>query len=677
MKSKYIILILALLIGTALQINAQSVKRADKRVTYYQYAVAVPILEKIIEKDGDGKEEAMIMLADCYRSMNNEHKATELYAQIVKYDSIEPVNHYYYGQALRTLGRYTEAKEQFLLYAELVPGDPRGALFASYSDEIESWLQKADKYEVQHVESINSENSEFSPIIFNDGVVFSSDRNLKKYLNPTYDWTGEPYLSFFYAKADSSAPVYDPAYFEAEGFSNKLNDLYHDGTAVLNSDGTVIYFTRTEKEKVAKDDDNLVTNKLKLYKSEFADEKWSKAKPLELNNDAYSTGHPALSPNDSLLYFVSDMPGSIGGTDLYVSEWTENGWGEPKNLGETINTPENEMFPYIHEDGTMYFASSGHLGYGGLDIFKSNQENSEWGKPINMMAPMNSSYDDFGLAFMPGMGVGLFSSNRPGGLGGDDIYAFEDLVKVEGKVLGCIEQGIDCLPLENATLFVLNKTTNEITVLKTNLNGHYELEVSPRTEYAIKASKEGYFSDGVSIKVSNAYFPVRDLLLEKHKEGKVFTVDNIYYDFDKWFIREDAKPALDNLVRIMQENPITVELSSHTDCRGSDEYNMKLSHKRAQSAVDYMIEHGVDPERITAKGYGESMPVNDCVDGVKCTDAEYQANRRTEFKIISVTPEPPPQEIDESKYLNGEVYDKDLFSNDFFEGCNFSEPLDN
>ena len=617
------------------------------------------------------------MLADCYRSMNNEQKATELYAQIIEFDSIDPVNHYYYGQALRTLGKYAEAKEQFQLYARLAPEDPRGQLFAEYSEEIQSWIKKANKNEVHSIESINSENSEFSPIVYNDGIVFSSDRDLKKYLNPTYDWTGKPYLNFFYAKADSTAPSFDPSYYEAESFSNKLNDAYHDGTAVFNSTGTIIYFTRTEKEKVARDDDNLFTNKLKLYMSEFADEKWSKAEPLGLNNEAYSTGHPALSPNDSLLYFASDMPGGLGGTDLYVAKMTNNGWGEPENLGAKINTIENEMFPYMHKDGTLYFASAGHLGYGGLDIFKSKSENGEWATPENMMAPLNSSYDDFGLTFISGMGVGLFSSDRPGGRGGDDIYAFESLVKIEGKVLGCGEEGVECLPLENATIFVLNKTTNIVTVLKTDAMGRYDLEVSPRTEYAIKASKKGFFSDGTSIKTRNTYFPVRDLKLEKHKEGKVFTVENIYYDFDKWFIRDDAKPALDNLVRIMQENPITVELSSHTDCRGSDTYNLKLSQKRAQAAVDYIIEHGVDATRITAKGYGELMPVNNCVDGVKCTDEEYQANRRTEFKIISVTPEPPPQEIDEAKYLNGEVYEKNIFSNDFFEGCIFSEPLDN
>jgi outer membrane protein OmpA-like peptidoglycan-associated protein/tetratricopeptide (TPR) repeat protein len=677
MKSKYIILFLAILMGVTNQINAQSVKKADKRVTFYEYAVAIPMLEKIIEKNGEGKEEAMVMLADCYRSVNNEQKATELYAQIMEFDHIDPINHYYYGQTLRTLGRYDEAKEQFLLYAELVPDDPRGALFAAYSDEIQNWIKKDDAYEIHHIASINSENADFSPIIFDDGVVFSSDRKLKKYLNPTYDWTGEPYLNFFYAKADTNAPVYDPSYFEAEGFSSKLNDLYHDGTAVLNSTGDVIYFTRTEKEKVARDNDNLVTNKLKLFSSEFTDGKWSKPVELDLNNEAYSVGHPALSPDDQMLYFVSDMPGGIGGTDLYVSKWTGDGWGEPKNLGTTINTFENEMFPYIHEDGTLYFASSGHLGYGGLDIFRSTRENGTWSEPINMMAPMNSSYDDFGLAFMPGTSVGLFSSDRPGGLGKDDIYAFESMVKVEGKVLGCADAGIDCVPLENATIFVLNKKTNEVTVLKTDAAGRYELVVSPRNEYAIKATKTGYFSDGTSIKTQNKYFPIRDLMLEKHKEGKVFTVNNIYYDFDKWFIREDAKPALDNLVRIMQENPITVELSSHTDCRGSDAYNMKLSQKRAQAAVDYIIEHGVDAARITAKGYGESMPVNDCVDGATCTEDEYQANRRTEFKIISVTPEPPPQEIDESKYQNGEVYHKSVFSREFFEGCNFSEPLDN
>jgi outer membrane protein OmpA-like peptidoglycan-associated protein len=677
MKSKYIILIIAILIGTVNQIDGQSVKKADKRVTFYEYAVAVPILEKIIEKNGEGKEEAMIMLADCYRSMNNEQKATELYAQIIEFDSIDPINHYYYGQALRTLGKYAEAKEQFMLYAELVPDDPRGALFVDYSEEIQSWLKKSNKNEVHHLKSVNTENSEFSPIIYGDGIVFSSDRDWKKYLNPTYEWTGEPYLNFFYAKADTTAPAYNPSYFDADGFSNKLNDTYHDGTAVFNSTGTVIYLTRTEKEKVPRDDDGLVTNKLKLFRSELKDGKWSKPEPLSLNNDAYSTGHPALSPNDSLLYFVSDMPGGIGGTDIYVSEWTENGWGDPKNLGATINTIENEMFPFVHEDGTLYFASAGHMGYGGLDIFKSCQENGEWTVPANMMAPMNSSYDDFGLTFMPGMSIGLFSSDRPGGAGRDDIYAFESLVKVKGKVLGCEDKGIECLPLENATLFILNKKTNKVTVLKTDGTGYYEMEVSPRTEYAIKATKDGYFSDGTSIKIQNNYFPVRDLMLEKHKEGKVFTVDNIYYDFDKWFIREDAEPALNNLVRIMQENPITVELSSYTDCRGSDAYNMKLSQKRAQAAVDYIIEHGVDADRITAKGYGESMPVNGCVDGVKCTEEEYQANRRTEFKIISVTPEPPPREIDESKYLNGDVYEKSVFSHDFFEGCNFSEPLDN
>ena len=617
------------------------------------------------------------MLAYCYRMMNEEQKATGLYAQIIEFDSIDPINHYYYGQALRILGKYESAKEQFLTYSNLVPDDPRGALFAEYSEEIQLWIEKANENKVHHLESINSENSEFSPIIHGDGIVFSTDRDLKKYLNPTYDWTGKPYLNFFYANADSSAPKYNPTYFEAESFSNKLNDAYHDGTAVFNSDGSVIYFTRTEKEKVERDSDNIVTNKLKLFKSEFKDEKWSKPEELSLNNEAYSTGHPALSPNDSLIYFVSDMPGGLGGTDLYVSEWTETGWGEPKNLGPAINTIENEMFPYMHNDGTLYFASSGHMGYGGLDIFKSKKIDGEWTDPENMMAPMNSSYDDFGITFMPGISVGLFSSDRPGGMGGDDIYAFESLITVKGKVLGCNDEGVECLPLENATVFVLNKTTNEVTVFKTDAVGHYELDASPRTEYAIKATKDGYFSDGTSIKVQNTYFPVRDLMLEKHKEGKVFTVENIYYDFDKWFIRDDAKPALNNLVRIMQENPITVELSSHTDCRGSDAYNMKLSQKRAQAAVDYIIENGVDADRITAKGYGESKPVNNCVDGIECTEEEHQANRRTEFKIISVTPEPPPQEIDETKYLNGEVYEKNVFSRDFFEGCIFSEPLDN
>jgi len=677
MKSIYIKFILAILISLGNNAIGQSVNKADKRVTFYEYAIAVPILEKIIEKDKEGKEDAMVMLADCYRLMNNEEKAAELYAQIIKFDSIDPINYYYYGQALRTLGKYEIAREQFLLYANLAPDDPRGPLFAEYSEQIQEMLDQANKYDVHNIKSVNTENSEFSPIIHANGIVFSSDRKMKKYMNPIYDWTGAPYLNFFFAKTDSASPIYNPSYAEAESFSKNLNDEYHDGTAVFNSTGNVIYFTRTEKERTEKDEDDIITNRLKIYTSNFLDDKWSKPELLTLNNETYSIGHPALSSNDTLLYFVSDMPGGFGGTDLYVSEWINEEWGEPKNLGALVNTPENEMFPYVHSDGTLYFASAGHLGYGGLDVFSSKQEeNGVWTEPANMMAPMNSSYDDFGITYVPGMNVGLFSSNRPGGAGGDDVYAFEGMIKIKGKVLECPD-GIDCMPLENATLFILNKTTDNVDVLKTDLAGHYEIEVSPRTEYLIKASKEGYFSDCAGIKIKNSCFPVRDLILEKHKEGIVFTVNNIYYDFDKWFIREDAKPALDNLVRIMQENPITVELSSHTDCRGSDEYNMKLSQKRAQAAVDYIIEHGIDAERITAKGYGESVPVNKCVDGIKCTDEEYQLNRRTEFKIISVTPEPPPKLIDESKYQNGEFYEKSVFSHDFFEGCNFSEPLDN
>ncbi len=677
MKPKYFILALTLLTAWGIQTYGQSIKKADKRVTFYQYAIAIPVLEKIIENNKEGKLEAMEMLADCYRLTGDEEKAAEWYSQIIDSAGIDPIDHYYYGQVLRTQGKYQEAKEQFLKYAELVPDDPKGPIFAGYCEEIYSMLQTAPKNMTHNITSLNTENSEFSPVFYKNGVLFSSDRKLKKYLNPVYDWTGAPYLNFFFATTDTSSPLYDPSYAEAESFSNKLNDEYHDGTAVLNSTGDVIYFTRTIKKKGEKDDNNIITYKLKIFTSELVDGKWTKAKPISLNNEMYSIGHPALSPDDKKLYFVSDMPGGYGGTDLYVSEMTEEGWGEPKNLGPVINTPENEMFPYMHKDSTLYFASAGHLGYGGLDIFYSKQENGEWTEPVNMMAPLNSSYDDFGIAFVPGLNIGLFSSNRPGGAGRDDIYAFEGLVKIKGRVLECTEGGIDCIPLANATVFVLDRNTDKVNVLKTDAAGEYETEVGPRNEYSVKATKVGYFSDCSGVKVGNKYLSVRDLILERPRAGKVFTVDNIYYDFDKWFIREDAKPALNNLVRIMQENPITVELSSHTDCRGSDAYNMKLSQRRAQAAVDYIVEHGIDSSRITAKGYGESKPVVVCEPCKGCTEEEHQLNRRTEFKIISVTPEPPPIEIDESKYMKGDIFNRNSFSKNFFEGCIFSEPLDN
>jgi len=347
----------------------------------------------------------------------------------------------------------------------------------------------------------------------------------------------------------------------------------------------------------------------------------------------------------------------------------------------------NEMFPFMDVDGTLFFSSAGHLGYGDLDIYKTTLQDTIWSAPENMMAPMNSSYDDFGIAIYEEGNVGLFSSNRPGGAGGDDIYAYESLempVYLAGHVVVCrdrpvlvsgyVKDRITSAPIGDAVVFVWNKETNLVTTAKTDINGFYSMEVDPDATYVIKTMKKGHLSDCMTAIVEDISPDLRDLLLDRFELNKVFVLDDIYYDFDKWNIRPDAAIELDGLVYIMNENPITIELSSHTDSRGSDSYNEVLSQRRAEAAVQYLITQGIDPERMTAKGYGESQLVNRCSNGVQCTDEQHQDNRRTEFKITSVGEQHMGLFKPLASFESGEVIERYKFDDDFFSECDYYYP---
>ena len=688
MKTSRIILLLLIPVFILGTVSAQKTKKADKRMLYFAYADAVPMLEKIIEKDKKGKEQAMAMLADCYRMMNDPENAELWYAQTIEQEGIDPINYYYYGQTLRSQGRYEEARAQFLKYDSLVPDDPRGAIFASFSRDVEPWLELPDRYTVINVNSVNTEYSDFSPVFYKQGILLSSDRKGEVLDDETFDWTGTPYLDFYFAKLSGSMEPFLPMFMEQDLFSKDLAQTYHDGTAVFTKDGNKIYFTRTIRERVKKDDDRIVTNILKIYSSEYVDDEWSDLEPFYLNNDIFSVGHPSLSPNDSILYFVSDMPGGYGGTDIYYCEMDSiTGWDSAVNLGPEVNTFANEMFPFMDTDGTLYFSSAGHPGYGDLDIYKTSLKDTLWSVPENMMAPMNSSYDDFGIALYKEGNVGLFSSNRPGGAGGDDIYAYESLempVYLAGHVVVCrdrpvyvsgyVKDRITNTPISDAVVFVLNKETDLVTTVITDINGYYSLEVEPDATYVIKTMKKGHLSDCMTAVIADESPDLRDLLLDRFEVNKVFVLDDIYYDFDKWNIRPDAAIELDGLVYIMNENPITIELSSHTDSRGSDSYNEALSQRRAEAAVSYLISQGIEASRMTAKGYGEYQLINQCSNGVQCTDEQHQANRRTEFKITSVGEQHMGLYKPLASFESGEVIELNYFDDDFYAECDYFYP---
>jgi len=640
-------LITLLLIVFGFSLFGQQIEKANRLAKYFDYSETILVLKKIIKKDYKGKNEAIIKLADTYRIMNYPDSACKWYSISVSLDSVNPITYYYYGQSLRSLGKYDDAKEQFLIYDSLTD-DPRGKIYANYCDEIKSFIG-VNYYNVKNVSDLNSDKSDFTPVVFKNGIVLSSDRYVKKN-GDIYEWTGNPYLTLFYFEPDSNGN------YNYKIFSKNIHSEYHDATPTFNSKGDIVYFTRTVRKNVDKDSDNMKTNKLMIFRSDYnyKNKKWEKPVPITLNNEKYSIGHPFLL-NDTIMYFVSDMDGGYGGTDIYVSYLGDSGWSDPVNLGSEINTFGNEMFPSV-DNGILYFSSDGHLGYGGLDIFEASYKDGTW-LVENLKQPINSSYDDFGLY------SGMFSSNRPGGLGEDDVYSFVPInTMICGRVVDT--QGNSVI---GVTIFFYMESSDVYEVLKTDDFGLYcKKDIEQNSNYYIKALKSGYFDNcgmmyiGVQYKSQTITIP--DIVLSKMETQKEYVINNIYYDFDKWDIREDSKKSLDSIVELMNKYDIKIELGSHTDSRGSSEYNMELSQKRAESAVDYIVSKGISRNRITAIGYGESVMVNGCVDGVYCSDKQHQENRRTEFKIIDI---PIETSIIDNIYKGGDVINITDFNDDF------------
>lgn len=683
MKNKKII-IAVIFMAFSLQVFPQ-LKRANRQYDLFNYSKAIPLYKKAAEsKDVNVSKEATAKLADCYRLINDVNESRAWYQRATSFEGTEPMNYFYLGQALRSLQSYDEAKKAFQKYAELNPNDTRGTLYADFCTKIEEWVDLMPSAEVKNTGSLNSKFSDFGPAYYKDGIVLASDRQLSLLDTRPYYWTNFSFLDLYYSEPkyyqDFWSDMSDPS-----SLSQKFNQTYHDGPACFVGDSK-IFLTRTTMERVKKGDKNIRTHVLKIYYADLGDGK-VKYSDFPFNSDDFSNGHPAGFSDQKTIIFVSDMPGGFGGSDLYKTVLADGSWSKPENLGAHINSFGNEVFPTLVNDTLLYFASDGLPGYGGLDLYVSSFKNGKWGTPVNLKAPINSSYDDFAIAVNENLTSGFFSSDRPGGQGSDDIYAFRNAIQPGKKELfdqdleaqklmvsGYVKEKTSKKPLGGAKVFVLNTKTNKVKVLETNPEGYFSTPVEKGVLYIARAAKPDYLNDCLNFRitpndtVSNQKTP-RDLLLDKLEVDKVFQLENIYYDLDKWYIREDAKPPLDNLVSIMKQFPISIELSSHTDCRASDGYNDELSQKRAESAVRYIILQGIDPSRMVAKGYGEKKLVNRCSDGVECTEAEHQANRRTEFRILSIDKPANNNQFDPMVFEVGEEVDVYLFDPEFFSQC--------
>lgn len=600
--------------------------KGNKEFEGLSYVKAVKYYQKSLSRKENS--EARTNLAHSYRLMNDVKNAEREYERVIQLAGSAPINTFYYAKLLMETERYEEAKARFKEYIEKAPDDVVAKMLLASCNSVSSFKIDTTLYTVKPVD-IDNVASIFGCVSYRDGIVCTAEKetrlNSKK--NP---WTGKSYLDLYFSQKDENGKWLSPQLLRGQ-----INGQYHEGPASFSKDGSVVYFTRSNYygyNKLKKSSKGI--NNLKIFKATLVDGKWKNIEDMPFNNDEYSSGHPCLSPDETSLYFVSDMPGGYGGTDIYVSMFDGGRWLPPMNLGPVINTPGNEMFPYAAEDGSFYFASDAHNSMGGLDVFVASYQNKRWLRPENLNYPLNSSKDDFAFVLSNDGKTGFISSTRSDT---DRVYEFTKNPPTF-SVEGIVSDKKTGKALANTPVVLLKNNKSDKIRLVTDANGKYQTALEAGNEYMILASREGYFSRSEEIdtkrekysKVFVVNFALNEMIIQKP-----IVLENIYYDLDKWEIRSDAALELDKLVKILNDNPgIKIEMSSHTDSRAGDQYNLVLSDKRAQSTVNYLISRGIDANRLTWKGYGESKLVNKCSNGVTCSEEEHQQNRRTEFKVL-------------------------------------------
>ena len=631
MKKNYAYLFLSALIPLFVGCSSSKYIEANRFYNNLGFAKAIPLYEKALEKKNI--PDAKIKLADAYRKINNSVKAEYWYSQVVNMPQCKPENKLFYAEELIKNGKYNEAEKWLVLYEKENPSDKRTAVIKNSSFLFETFYSDSSLYRVELLKLDNSLISDFCPVYYKSGIVFTSEKNNTGADNYSL-WTNRPFLDLFFLETSNPSKFSSP-----ELLKGKINSKYNDGPVTFNKEGTEAYFTRNnfENRKAKKNIDGIVN--LKIYKASLVGDEWTNIESMPFNSDIFSNGHATLSSDGLTMYFVSDRPNGVGGTDLYFSSFKENKWTQPVSLGNVLNTPGDEMFPYLHNDTILYFASDGFAGLGGLDIFYSIKKNNQWTEPVNMGYPINSCRDDFGYISDAEGNTGYFSSSRMGNGDIDNIFSF---TRKDRRIIlnGLVVEKNTQEPIGEAKIELAIKENKSIEFLNSDFLGIFKYEMLNSQTYKISVSKEGFLTQTKEITAINSSgentLEIK-FELEKIEINIPIVLENIYYDFDQWNIRDDAARELDKLAEIMSSNPnIKIELSSHADSRGTVDYNQQLTQKRAEAAVDYLVTKNVSSERMIAKGYGESKLLNNCVDGVACIETLHQQNRRTEFKIIHI-----------------------------------------
>ncbi|MEY4603037.1 MAG: hypothetical protein RIT43_329 [Bacteroidota bacterium] len=596
---------------------------------YMHYSQAIPHLERATAKLSN--DTLQFKLADAYYKTGKIECAESLYQAM--YDRGMRDAHLYYelGKVMMTGGKYVEAADLFKQYLRTHKNDLVARMLLTSCNSVSTRFRDTTLYVLKPIKQEQFENA-FSIVEYQNGAVFTADREVFSG-RKTSAWTGNSYLDLYTMQKDSAGNWLSPELLQGD-----INGRLHEGPATFSEDGTVVYFTRSNyfKRKMVVNESQ--ENNLKIFKATLVNGVWKNLEEFPYNSDDYSVGHPTLSPDGKKIFFVSDMPGGLGGADLYMCELEGGIWGKPINLGVTINTHGNEVFPYLHSDGALYFSSDAHNTMGGLDVFITYSDGKRWATPENLNYPLNSAKDDFGFSLNKDNTSGFISSSRASS---DKLYAFEKFPP-KFNLYGIAHEKGGETRIPDVTVEITNMTTNETQVIKSDQQGKFKFPLKPESEYHLLCTKMGCFTktDKISTigrKYSEDFYA--DFEVEKIVIDKPIVLENIYYDFDKWNIRPDAATELDKLAKLLQDNPeIDIEMGSHTDSRGSDQYNMVLSEKRANAAVKYLVSKGIEQRRLTYKGYGETIHVNQCKNDVPCSEVEHQKNRRTEFKVKKINP---------------------------------------
>lgn len=661
--------------GALAQQKRNFTQEADEAFENQQFYTAIDKYKKAYSKVKSNqaeKKRILYQIAECYRLTNNPKRAETQYKRLVRinYQKTNPLALLYYADALKLNENYAEARDQYQAYANLAPNDPRGQIGVESCELAVKWLENPTRYVVTNEKKFNTRSDDFAPSFADKkyrSLIFTSSREGSTG-NKIDDWTGQNFSDLYFSQQDRKGDWSAPVLLDQEGI---VNSEANEGAATFSGNFNVLYFTRCGVDRKRQ-------MGCQIYETRRKGRGWDEPKLVAIDIDSNVTyGHPAVSEDELTLYFAADLPGGYGGKDLYVvtRDRKSRSFGKPKNLGPKVNSVGDDMFPTLRNDTVLYFASNGHPGMGGLDIFRVSKVNDEWSTPVNMKVPVNSNGDDFHMVFFEGEERGFLTSNRKESRGGDDIFSFYERPLLY-TIAGRVRDDRTLQFIEGAKISLTGTDGTSIEALTDN-RGYYSFDnkqVLKHTSYELQVSKKDYF--GASAKETTV-----GLL-----ESKDFTIDfilvpipekpillpEILYDLAKWDLKPQYQDSLIGLIQILEANPtLVIELASHTDARDTDEKNDILSQRRAQSVVDYLIIRGIHPGRLVAKGYGERVPrfiekeivrsgytfkagtqltesfINS-LPGTAVKEAAHQLNRRTEFRVVRKDFVPTPIEPKDS-----------------------------